>query len=223
MKIIFGEAVYNKGISLPEKIIRFLPSRIALFTTIQFIKNINSWKSFLEERKIKVELVRPRHAYAEGHILGCSNVSLPASIKGVLFVGDGSFHPLALAMHNPQKIIVYNPFTKEIREFEREEAVKIMKYQKGAYARFLSSKNVGVLVTTKYGQQRINEALALQRDFKDKNFYYLLFDTLDFSQLENFPFVDCFINTACPRIIDDKDKFLKPVLNIDFIYNKSVF
>jgi len=42
-------------------------------------------------------------------------------------------------------------------------------------------------------------------------------DTLDFSQLENFNFVECFVNTACPRLIDDYDKFHKAILNIDYI------
>ena len=41
---------------------------------------------------------------------------------------------------------------------------------------------------------------------KGKKCYIFVFDTLDAREMENFPFIDFWINTACPRIADDKDK-----------------
>jgi diphthamide biosynthesis enzyme Dph1/Dph2-like protein len=41
-------------------------------------------------------------------------------------------------------------------------------------------------------------------------------DTLDFAGLENFPFVECFVNTACPRIgYDEWENLRKPIINAD--------
>jgi diphthamide biosynthesis enzyme Dph1/Dph2-like protein len=81
------------------------------------------------------------------------------------------------------------------------------------------------LITVKPGQEQIKTALTLKERFPDKNFYLLLFDDLDFSTLENFPFVDCFVNTMCPRIAyDDAHKIHKPIvdyLDLDEIDNKK--
>ena len=50
-------------------------------------------------------------------------------------------------------------------------------------------------------------------------FYPIIFafDTLDFNQIENFPFVQCWVNTACSRILDDYEKFPKPLVDISDI------
>ena len=43
-------------------------------------------------------------------------------------------------------------------------------------------------------------------------------DTLDFAELENFPFIECYVNTMCPRIgMDDTIRTAKPIVNIDDI------
>jgi len=42
----------------------------------------------------------------------------------------------------------------------------------------------------------------------------LLYDDLDWGSLENFPFIECFVNTMCPRIAyDDYHKLPKPVVD----------
>ena len=40
----------------------------------------------------------------------------------------------------------------------------------------------------------------LEKKYKDKKFYYFACDTLSIDELENFPFVQAWINTMCPRI-----------------------
>jgi len=73
------------------------------------------------------------------------------------------------------------------------------------------------LITTKPGQNNLKKALELKSNdkYKDKNFYFFLDDTVNFAELENFNFIDCWINTACPRIaFDDSIKMIKPILNI---------
>jgi diphthamide biosynthesis enzyme Dph1/Dph2-like protein len=57
--------------------------------------------------------------------------------------------------------------------------------------------------------------MKLQEKYPDKTFYYLLADVIDFSKLEDFPFLQAFVNTACPRIIDDTEKVPRPMVNIE--------
>jgi len=45
---------------------------------------------------------------------------------------------------------------------------------------------------------------ALQK--KGKEVFIFVFDELNAAELENFTFIDFWINTACPRIADDPDK-----------------
>ena len=68
------------------------------------------------------------------------------------------------------------------------------------------------MITTKPGQNNLKKALELKAD---KNIYYFLDDTINFAELENFNFIDCWVNTACPRIAyDDSIKIAKPIINI---------
>ena len=39
-----------------------------------------------------------------------------------------------------------------------------------------------------------------------KEAFIFVCDLLDANELENFPFVEYWVNTLCPRIADDKDK-----------------
>ena len=88
------------------------------------------------------------------------------------------------------------------------------KKRKGAYLAFLTAKNVGLLVSIKPGQNLFRKAIALRDNHPEKNCYIFVQDTLDFNQIENFPFVDVWINTACNRIMDDAEKFPKPLIDI---------
>ena len=39
---------------------------------------------------------------------------------------------------------------------------------------------------------------------KDKKSYIFIADTINESEFENFPFIECWVNTACPRFADEK-------------------
>jgi diphthamide biosynthesis enzyme Dph1/Dph2-like protein len=61
--------------------------------------------------------------------------------------------------------------------------------EKAALVKFISAKKIGILVSTKHGQSRIEKALELAKK-KDKEYYIFAFDTLNLSDLENFPFIE---------------------------------
>jgi len=75
----------------------------------------------------------------------------------------------------------------------------------------MAADNVGVLVSTKSGQQYLKNALLLKRS--KKNIYIFVDNTFNYAEMENFPFIDVWVNTACPRIGDDETP--KPLININ--------
>ena len=82
--------------------------------------------------------------------------------------------------------------------------------------KFLSSDKIGVIVTIKPGQEQFRPALELEEKFPDKKFFYFIDNNVSFDHLENFPFVETWINTSCPRIgFDDQEKFEKGVINLN--------
>ena len=75
-------------------------------------------------------------------------------------------------------------------------------------------------MTTKPGQMTVqapvDRIMKLEKRFPDKKFYYFATGRLNFYEMENFPFVDVWINTFCPRIgNDDAMEWIKPILNLE--------
>ena len=94
-------------------------------------------------------------------------------------------------------------------------------------AKFIVSEHIGVLVTRKPGQ---NQARAVERfrcemEGKGKNIYVFLTNNINVSKLEDFNFVECWVNTGCPRIVQDfKCVNLRDLQEIGFFSgNDSVF
>ena len=227
MKLHFVEAHANLNIQLPEKILKELPEKLVVATDVQFIKQIDPIIMQLEYAGKQVSKLKGAHAKHLSQILGCSHIKLdyPKFTQAFLYVGDGLFHPKALLLGSEKDVFTYNPFSKEFKKLPRSEVERIKKKQKAAIAKFLHSDSVGVLITVKPGQMGVQAHLKqiydLEKKYPDKKFHYFAFDTLDFSQLENFPFAEVFVNTACTRLSDDFDKFPKPMVNLDEIAKLS--
>ena len=220
MKLMFIEARYKKPISIEKHVLK-LPSRLGLVTTVQFIGQVKEVKSQLEKYGKKVFLGKGKHTKYKGQVLGCdvqSSISVSDKVDAFFYIGSGLFHPIAISLKTKKDVFTFNQLTNKFSKVDRKEAEKINKRKKGSLLKFLSSKEIGVIVTTKPGQEQLKEAFELKKRFKDKNFYILIFDTIDFNQLENFPFVECFVNTACPRIaLDDSIKIGKAIINLEDI------
>ncbi len=222
MKMLFIETKAKADAKLPEKVVARLPQRLCLAASIQFVDELPQLQQQLEKSGKKTSLLKARHSKHVGQILGCGYSKMEfdaAETDAFLYIGDGMFHPEALLLGSDKDVYCFDPFTKEFRKLGREWAEKIRKKEKGALLTFLNSDRIGVVVTVKPGQLGVQvtlkEIFSLQQRFPEKKFYYLVCDTIDFTQLANFPFVQCFVNTACNRMIDDYDKFPKPVINIE--------
>ena len=217
MKLMFVEARYKKPVLIGKHVLK-LPPKVGLVTTVQFIGQIKEVKSQLEKEGKKVFLGRGKHTVYQGQVLGCdvnSALSINNKVDAFLYIGSGLFHPIAISLKTKKDVFTFNPLTNKFSKVDRKEAEKINKRKKGSLLKFLSSKEIGVIVTTKPGQEQLKKAFELKNKFKDKNFYFLIFNTIDFNQLENFPFIECFVNTACPRIaLDDSVNISKSIINL---------
>jgi 2-(3-amino-3-carboxypropyl)histidine synthase len=221
MKVIHIEAKLKSDIKLPEKLIMALPDKIIVFTTVQLIDNLPKIISQLESAGKNALIVKTNHTKHAGQILGC-NVEQHASytdkdFDAFLYVGDGMFHPKALAWKNSdKKVFAYDPFSDKFTEIKNEDVEHIKKKHKAALSKFLMSKKIGILITTKPGQYMLKKALKLKEQNPEKEFFFFVDNTYNFDSLEDFPFVEVWVNAACPRIgFDDSIRMEKPVINID--------
>lgn len=223
MKYLFINSKIKDKIKIPDDLISKLPNKIVIATTVQFASQLESWKKQLENRKIKVFYGKGKHAKFESQILGCDVLAVTSVISkadAVLYVGDGFFHPKAILLKTKKDIFWYNPITKEHKKITQEDIKKDIDRKRASISKYYISKNIGILVSTKFGQQHLKEAMKFKELIKkdNKRGFIFLTNTLDFLELENFPFIDCWVNTMCPRIADeDYEKIRKPIINLSDI------
>lgn len=164
--------------------------RLGLLTTVQFADQLPKVRKYLEGRGFE--------AVVGGEVLGC-NVDAAERIKdkvdAFLFIGSGHFHPIAMrGLGKP----VYLPSGEVMRARKRSKAM---------WVKFMSATHIGILISLKPGQSVMDSAESIKRElegtYPHKKFYLFLFDTLDPVQMRNFPFIEAWVNTACPRIADD--------------------
>jgi 2-(3-amino-3-carboxypropyl)histidine synthase len=197
MKKLFINAKFKEKIILPR--LKIKEKTVGLITTIQFFSQLNNIAHQLKKQKINVII--------GGQILGCNTKAVEKiqdRVQAFLYIGSGKFHPLqvSLSLKKPKPIYIYNPLTKQFSKLDEKEINKFKARKKTAKIKFLSAKTLGILVSTKPGQNKIKKALKLKQKLekKGKKCYILLFNNFDINQLENFPKIQCWINTACPGL-----------------------
>lgn len=121
-------------------------------------------------------------------ILGCSKLK---KANTYLYIGTGKFHPLRLTKY-AKEVYILNPETEQFYKLRK-------KPEKTKLAKFYSANNYGILVSTKPGQYKLNQAIKIKNKLK-KPAYIFLTDNINTLEFENFPQINCWINTACPRI-----------------------
>jgi 2-(3-amino-3-carboxypropyl)histidine synthase len=216
MKSFFVTVNYDKKITIPKDVINKLPQKIMLFMTAQLINQQKEMIKFLNENGKTVLLEKPRHTIHVGQILGCDTEIINGDFDAFFYIGDGLFHPQALIMNNSKPVHVWDAINEKYRFLTSDDAKLIRKKIGVAKTAFMMAENVGVLVTTKPGQNKLLSFMKIKDKYPNKKFYYLVNNSVNFDTLEDFPFIEVFVNTACERIAyDDYDKFRKPVLNFE--------
>ena len=209
MKGLFIEAKWTGDVKpVIKKAIRKLPGKIGLVTTVQHKHELKKIKGIIEKAGKK--------AVIGGQILGCdvsAAKKIEKKVNAFLYMGSGEFHPLGVALETGKMVIIANPLSNVVGEIKKEDVERYKKKQKGALLKFLSSKEIGIIVSTKPGQEKLKKAFELKKKLKNKNCYIFAADTINPAEFENFPFIECWVNTACPRFADDK----KSVVNYEIV------
>ncbi len=227
MKVVHIQARLKGEFELPKEYIEKLPNKMAIFTTIQLMNSLPNIVKQLQEANKKPLVFKTGHTRNKGQILGCNVQNFEDYAKedfdAFLYIGDGFFHPQALVWKNEGiPVHVYNPFTGKDYILGGKDIEMIKKRYYASLSKFYYSKNVGVLITTKPGQMLIKRAQELKEEYPDKNFYFFIENTLDFGMLEEFPFIDVFVNSMCPRVpFEDQVNISKPVVNLEDVKKKD--
>jgi 2-(3-amino-3-carboxypropyl)histidine synthase len=219
MKRLFIETKYHGDIEIPPGVLEKLPKKLALAMPVQFLDFQNKIKTQLEQAGKKVVLYKSHHGKYSGQILGCDVFEFKEEFDAFFYIGDGKFHPTALLYENKKEVYCYNPFNEVLEILTSKDIEFVHKRKMGQLSKFLTSKVIGLLVTSKSGQNKtkLAEELKSKLESKGKIVFVFLADEINLSQLENFNFIESWINTACPRIVQDfKCLNLEDLSKIDF-------
>jgi len=221
IKVLYLPLEYKvKEVSL-EKLERILKNekmkKIGLICAIQFFESMKAIEKELKKKKFTVLIEKGgSKSTVAGQVLGCDQSAvkkLEKKVDGFLYIGDGIFHPLGAAVNSDKKVLSFNPLNGEIKDFEKEKDLYIRK-RYGAIARAKNAKSFGILLSRKKGQFQKELALEAKKIIEKKGLKAFLFsfDQIKAEYLIGIN-VDCFVNTACPRIVEDNLND-KPILNV---------
>lgn len=188
--------------------------KISLVTTVQYLSNIPKIKERLQKENIEVLDSKKTKRLQEHQILGCDCSNLCDSTNPIVFVGDGMFHINNISYnHRQQEVHLINPLIGQSEKIAYNE--KFLRQRYAAIARALECKSFGILVSSKPGQNRLKLGKKIKAKLEKlgKTAYILVSDYISENYLLGID-VECYINTACPRITyDDFNSFKKPILS----------
>lgn len=196
MEVLFFPVKYKKKINFGGADFSKLPKKISICYVVQFSEQI---KELIKELRKKRKII-----ISKKEVLGCSDIA-KGKEEAFLYVGTGKFHPINIALKTEKKVFVLNPIPGSLSLLSSKEVRKYEKIRERNKKRFLEAKKVGILVSTKPGQNNLELAKKFAKKIEKKGKEAIIFiaDFISLGELENFPQIKCWVNTACPRIIDD--------------------
>jgi len=187
----------SKIISLSKK----LPKKIAITYSIQYKDIAFEIKNILSKNHNITKLIQ---------VLGCSKPIFPKNTQAILLISSGKFHAISLTIESG--LPIYMLEHNKLRKISREDIESFKKKQKASYVKFLNADKIGILISTKPGQQNLKKALDFKKKLKEKKSYLFISNNMDTGEFENFG-LNCWVNTACPRL----DMENNSIINIDKI------
>jgi len=194
--------------------------RIGLVTTVQHVDHLDEVREILLAAGKGVAVGDAGRLSYAGQVIGCdySNACVVAkAVNAFLFVGGGRFHAIGVALATSKPTVVADPY--EVRAYRADrDAERIKKQRWASLQEAASAERFGILVGLKSGQNRFEKALQIKRKLHrvGKKPTLLAIREVTPESLMQYPTVDAYVNTACPRIsLDDASKFQKPVLTVN--------
>ena len=200
MKKLFIPATSKYEFDLNVKeVSKKLPKKILIAYSIQYEKTAQKLKKVLSRYHKILGLIQ---------VLGCSKPKIPTETQAILLISSGKFHAISLARET--KLPVYLLEKNNLILISKKEIEEFEKTKKSAILKFLNSDIVGVFVSTKPGQERLKKISEIKK-LNNKKIYFFLANNFNNFEMENFPQIQSWINTACPRI----DLMNSKILNIN--------
>ena len=219
--------VYVEGrakTSIDAAVLQALPllqeyQKIGLATSVQHLQTLNQAKKILASAGKVVLIGDAGQMRYAGQVTGCnySNAtSVAKEVEAFLFVGGGMFHALGIALGTNKPTIIADPYDN--RAFQVNAQVqRILKQRFASIQEAKNAKSFGVLVGIKPGQKHLESALKVKASAEKSGRAAFLFASREITPetLLEFPSIDAYVNTACPRIsFDAPGKSQKPILTV---------
>jgi 2-(3-amino-3-carboxypropyl)histidine synthase len=212
-------------VSVKEAVNEALPylknwKSLGLATTVQHVDMLGEARELLINAGKSVAIGDTGKLKYAGQVIGCDYGNARAvadDVEAFLFVGGGKFHALGLALATAKPVVVADPYEKRAYAIDNE-VKRVMKQRWATICEAKKAERFGVLIGLKSGQKRFDQALQIKEklETKEKRATLLALREITPEALMQFPTVDAFVNTACPRIsLDDASKFIKPVLTVN--------
>lgn len=209
-------------LSVAEVVGKALPlfesfSRIGLATTVQHIQTLDEAKEILVHAGKTVVIGDAGKLNYPGQLIGCdfSNAkSIAEEVDAFLFIGGGRFHAIGLAISTLKPTIVADPYEDTAYPIH-EEAQRILQGRWAQIKEAEKASRIAILVGLKPGQKRLKTALSLREKLiaLGKEVFFLAAREITPDIIMNFPSIEAYINTACPRIsLDDSCRFRRPII-----------
>lgn len=194
--------------------------KIGLATTVQHVQTLDLVRELLTRAGKTVIVGDAGRLNYPGQVIGCnySNAqSIAKDVEAFLFVGGGLFHAIGVALSTQKPTIVADPYDNRAFSIDKETE-KIVKQRWASIDEAKKAASFAVIVGLKLGQKKFEEALQIKRKLEEGGKTVVLFAVEEVTPevLMEFPSIDAYVNTACPRIsFDDATRFRKPVLTVN--------
>jgi 2-(3-amino-3-carboxypropyl)histidine synthase len=181
-----------------------------LVTTVQHVHLVPAMEEYLELKGIDVRVAEGSgRTPLRGQVLGCCfSTAKDTRADEILFVGTGLFHPIGIALSTRARVLALDPLAGTVQEVSGDA---LLRRRFAVIEKARGAQSVGILVSTKSGQQRM--ALAHRLAGLSPGAVILTMQEISPDELLNLGF-GCYVNTACPRLAyDDQVRFPVPVLS----------
>jgi len=173
-----------------------LPKNISIAYSIQFENLAKEIKQILSKKHTIYNIVQ---------VLGCSKPKFSKQVQAILLIGSGRFHAIALSQQT--KLPIYILESHKLNKISEKDIEQFKQKQKSSYIKYLNANKTGILISTKPGQQNLKQAIKIRKKLK-KPSYLFLTNNINTNEFENFPDVQSWINTACPRMDMDDNRII---------------
>lgn len=206
-----------------EKFTKNFPEckKIGLIASLQYLDFIPILKKELEDKGIKALTSKGNLAKYPAQVLGCdinAAKSLEGKVDAFILLSTGRFHAIQSASETSKPVFILQE--DSIQQIKKEDIGAMKRRRLGAAKKFLASREIGIIVSTKPGQNKLKEALKIKErlEKKGKKAFLFITDTININELENFS-CQSWLNTACPALVLDSSKIVN-WNEVEKFYNK---